>query len=62
MKTYRLMNDKLNDWIEFEAKDDEQAKAIALSAIASRGWDKEDCACCADLSSYDDYKWDDANG
>lgn len=59
MKTYRLKNYKLDDFIEFEAENDEKAKGIVEVVIVSRGWDKEDCACWTDQSSYDDYKWED---
>lgn len=60
MKTYRLKNYKLDDFIEFEAENDEQAKRILKLAFALRDWVEEDCACWTDQSSYDDYKWEDS--
>jgi hypothetical protein len=42
------MNDRLDDFIEFEATDDEQAKRLIKAMMALRGWNEEDCACWSD--------------
>ena len=60
MKTYTLINFKYKDEIHFQADDNEQATEICKREADKRGWDEKDCSCWDDSSSYDDYKWEDA--